>query len=222
MSVSGKRKALKGLHKSHEVASGSYKGSSGFHCISFDAERRISNKMWNTKCTFIHLYDLDNSNTVDPFIVADGGIKQRRILTNAAKSIIKAEIAADLFSSREGALEPPFMAPSVKSDHYSLVSATQLNLCVRLADTVKWCSFCNDFGDTLVLCAGCRVAGCVAQAGTPSGCLRWSPCIEEVDFIFYCPFCAGRDSRGPCKVSVNHFPTGLQFILLLASSAKSH
>ena len=37
----------------------------------------------------------------------------------------------------------------------------------------QWCSFCNDFRDRLLLCAGCRVALCSADVGSTRGCVPW-------------------------------------------------
>jgi len=59
-----------------------------------------------------------------------------------------------------------------------------------VADALKWCSLCNDFGSLLVLCAGCRVAICVKTHESLNGCLEWDVSIESPDFVYYCPYCA--------------------------------
>lgn len=56
----------------------------------------------------------------------------------------------------------------------------------------QWCSLCNDFPQTLLLCSRCRVGACVTSADSDKGCLAWAPCILEDGFVFKCPFCAKR------------------------------
>lgn len=73
------------------------------------------------------------------------------------------------------------------------------------ADMDKWCSFCNDFGETLVLCSTCRVCVCVTGPASARGCLRWDPCIDIPEFVFRCPLCTKR-SKSPCAVCTETVP----------------
>jgi len=54
--------------------------------------------------------------------VTYNGGESIRLLTDAARSIIKPAIERGEYSDRAGGLEPPFMAPSVDPNDYSLVS----------------------------------------------------------------------------------------------------
>ena len=63
------------------------------------------------------------------------------------------------------------------------------------ADVKQWCSFCNDFCDRLLLCAGCRVALCSADLGSTRGCVPWDVSMDGPDFIFICPYCAEANVR---------------------------
>ena len=60
----------------------------------------------------------------------------------------------------------------------------------RLIPWHKWCSVCDDFSGTLVLCAGCRVGVCTANNGGLSGCLAGSVELEDDNLIYYCRFCS--------------------------------
>ena len=69
------------------------------------------------------------------------------------------------------------------------------------ADVKQWCSFCNDFRDRLLLCAGCRVALCSADVGSTRGCVPWDASMDRPDFIFICPYCAKANAdTGPSTV----------------------
>ena len=91
-----------------------------------------------------------------------------------------------------------------------------LHIIYGIAHTPKWCSLCNDFGSLLVLCVGCRVAICVKTHETLNGCLEWDLCLEEPDFVYYCPYCArASESLSPvCMV----WPTSQPAWLTCASS----
>jgi hypothetical protein len=54
------------------------------------------------------------------------------------------------------------------------------------ADADKWCSLCNDFGETLVLCSTCRVCVYVTGPASTRECLNWDPCTKSPAFIFRC------------------------------------
>jgi hypothetical protein len=69
--------------------------------------------------------------------------------------------------------------------------------------SLKWCSFCNDFGEHLILCAGCAVGVCSASRESNLGCLIWDPIIERDDFIFYCTYCV-RSRKTKSIVCVLH------------------
>ena len=75
------------------------------------------------------------------------------------------------------------------------------------ADAKQWCSFCNDFRDRLLLCAGCRVAMCSAVVGSTRGCVPWNASMDRADFIFICPYCAETNQDpGPSTVRpATHF-----------------
>lgn len=71
----------------------------------------------------------------------------------------------------------------------------------------QWCSVCNDFGGTMVLCAGCRVAVCSGTADdTDSGCLEYDEAIEDDDFVYYCRFCNERGNVSEVDVGVYYLP----------------
>lgn len=59
----------------------------------------------------------------------DRGGESVRLLTDAAKSIIRQAIEAGCYSDRAGALEPPFMAPSEDPDDYPMVSPGRCFIC---------------------------------------------------------------------------------------------
>lgn len=89
------------------------------------------------------------------------------------------------------------MAPSDDPADYSNVSP--IYLVFTNAYNTQWCSFCNEFGGDLVLCAGCRTVVCMRIVGQPGGCISWTHRAEEEDFIFHCLFCT-RDMGTPSQV----------------------
>jgi len=134
-----------------------------------------------------------------------------KILTNAAKALIKKQHDENVFKNRDGISEPPFMAPSTNPDHYSEVRIiTQCLPCHCDIDvwSLKWCSVCTDFPDSmLVLCAGCRVGMCCTSLESSRGCVEWSVEIKSPDFIFYCHFCAKRLKKiCPVCIMPRHMP----------------
>ncbi|KAF9781086.1 hypothetical protein BJ322DRAFT_1023203 [Thelephora terrestris] len=152
------RAARRGAAKSH-------RGGQGYEPLDFDGEQRKVNKGWAERSVRCR----------------DEGTK---ILSDGAKIAIRQSIQAGVFSDRESALEPPFMAPSTDPDLYS-----------------KWCSVCGDFGHNLVLCAGCKMGVCTTTAETHTGCFSWDPKIERSDFVFYCPYCA-KASHKACELKL--------------------
>jgi hypothetical protein len=128
----------------------------------------------------------------DPPTVSSKGAECKKFLSDAAKVLIDASLADNNFKGSEDVEEPPFMKPSSNPEDYSYVSIiTHLRL--SRADHRKWCSFCNDFGKTLVLCSTCRVGVCVRTRGESSGCLLWEPHFGDPKFIFECHHCAPTD-----------------------------
>ena len=59
-----------------------------------------------------------------------------------------------------------------------------------------WCSICNDFGSTLILCAECRVTACMETMGTGIGCVAWDDTAFDDNFMYICPYCAFRPKGG--------------------------
>ncbi|KAF9646686.1 hypothetical protein BDM02DRAFT_3188658 [Thelephora ganbajun] len=110
------------------------------------------------------------------------GISPTRILSKAAKALISADIGQGRYRDRTSTNEPAYMSPSTDPTQYSL-----------------WCSFCYDFRETPVLCAGCRVGLCSAGLGSMRGCIVWDPRIRTDDFIFFCPYCIKSQKR-PCSI----------------------
>jgi len=131
--------------------------------------------------------------------VLRGNITCNKILTEAAKDVARQYIQGRGLRDPEEAKGPPFMLPSTDPDQYSYVRAISTPLFPACADKNKWCSFCNDFGETLVLCSTCRVCACVTGPASARGCFIWDPCIDSPEFVFRCPLCTKR-SRSPCVV----------------------
>ena len=76
---------------------------------------------------------------------------------------------------------------------------------MRLADALmdhQWCSVCDDFGGTIVLCAGCRVGVCTGSHDGLSRCLAWSAELEDENLIYYCRFCSEAGSSSAFDVGV--------------------
>ena len=64
---------------------------------------------------------------------------------------------------------------------------------------MQWCTFCGEFGRTLILCAGCRVGICSVSRDSPSGCFFWNQVIEQDNFVFYCHYCSA-ERKEACLV----------------------
>jgi len=122
--------------------------------------------------------------------VAEGKVEITFILSEGAKKVIKGCIRDGDFKGREGATEPPLMAPSAVPADYSKVSKICRSPWGMFAEDAKWCSICFDFGQTLLLCAGCRVGVCVTSPVSHIGCAVWHPGIHNNDFVYHCPWCA--------------------------------
>ncbi|KAF9779587.1 hypothetical protein BJ322DRAFT_1113387 [Thelephora terrestris] len=106
-------------------------------------------------------------------------VTQIKVLSDAAKAKICRDTGNGKYSDRGDAKEPPLMAPVTDATQYS-----------------RWCSFCNDFRDLLLLCAGCRVALCSSDVNSMRGCVPWNISMDRKDFIFLCPYCAGSNADG--------------------------
>jgi hypothetical protein len=117
-------------------------------------------------------------------------VKCEKVLTDAAKSIISRDLESGVHKEKKDRREPPFMAPSPNPDDYSIVCFPAFSLTV--AYHLQWCSFCNDYGAFLLLCAGCRVGICSKSPETSTGCLKWKPVVSMTNFVFYCPWCANK------------------------------
>ena len=129
----------------------------------------------------------------------EGG-QSRRLLTTKAKAIIRSAIDAGLYHRRDHRVEPPFMAPSNNPDHYPLASHTLVSYSGHTLISQKWCTYCNDFGEDLVLCLGCRNAVCLATTDDPTGCLKWIDAVEDdPDFTWECFTC----TRGKRAMTVS-------------------
>lgn len=108
--------------------------------------------------------------------------------------------------------EPPYMAPSPEPSEYPDVRIPCMTYAaiLQLMYRPKWCSTCNDFGEFLLLCAGCRVAVCSQTIDSTVGCLGWREEIYREDFVFYCTYCRSRKSRTGgvkvCEVCQGHCP----------------
>jgi len=127
-----------------------------------------------------------------------------KILTDAAKGVIRQRIQDCNPQDFVDVKEPPFMLPSTDPDDYSYVGAI-VDFISRCADADKWCSFCNDFGETLVLCSTCRIGVCVTSPESSRGCLIWDARINDPTFVFRCPLCTTR-SKSSCVVCVETAP----------------
>ncbi|KAF9789147.1 hypothetical protein BJ322DRAFT_1102529 [Thelephora terrestris] len=136
------------------------KAGQGFEGISLGAERRLLNKAVAIEFGIGHL-------------------QCSKVLSHAAKALIRQDIQNGKYSGMEDRREPPSMAPSDNPDDYSV-----------------WCSLCNDFGEFIILCSKCRVGICSTNPTISTGCLEWKPIVHEADFIFTCPFCvqSGRET----------------------------
>ena len=120
-----------------------------------------------------------------------------KVLSQRAQSIIRDAINAGKYNERVDGQGPPFMAPSDDRADYSNVCS--LRVAVAATHNVQWCSFCNEFGGELVLCAGCRIALCRRAPDQPGGCVKWCRQMEDDDFVFHCLFCT-RDMNRPSEV----------------------
>jgi len=81
------------------------------------------------------------------------------------------------------------MAPSTDPSDYSSVRIPHVIAALPCPNLLQWCSLCNDFGELLILCAGCRVAVCSSSLESGASCLQWSHETKKDDFVYYCPFC---------------------------------
>jgi len=139
----------------------------------------------------------------------EGG-QSHRLLTTKAKAVIRSAIDAGLYCERDHRVEPPFMAPSDNPDHYPLVSRTLVKYSSHTLISQKWCTYCNDFGEDLVLCLGCRNAVCLATTDDPTGCLKWNDDVKDnPDFTWECFTCtrgkrAMTVSTASCALPVAH------------------
>lgn len=139
----------------------------------------------------------------------EGG-QSRRLLTAKAKAIIRSAIDAGLYRERDHSVKPPFMPPSDNPDLYPLVSRTLVKYSSHTLISQKWCTYCNDFGEDLVLCLGCRNAVCLETTDDPTGCLKWSDEVEDnPDFTWECFTCtrgkrAMTVSTASCALRVAH------------------
>ena len=196
MSAKKKKGGVRTIRSYLQHGAKSFLAGQGFHSIGFDGEQRIVTKDWADKCESIQ--QRISALLTEP-IVTGGEVQFRRILTERAKSVIRTAIENGRFRNRSDATESTYMAPSDDPDAYSRVRLIDY-LDYRLyAHATKWCSFCKDFGEILVLCAGCRVGVCVTPPGLSTGCLFWGPSIDDDDFVFYCPICATA-AKKPCVV----------------------
>ncbi|KAF9784726.1 hypothetical protein BJ322DRAFT_1021414 [Thelephora terrestris] len=129
-----------------------------------------------------------------------------RVLSEAAKAAIRTAIQSGQYNERVDGLEPPAMAPSDVPEDYSMACILFFlvlkNLCT---DSVQWCSPCNDFGEYLILCAGCRVGICSTSQDINTGCLQWKPIVDSPEFIFYCLYCR-RSNKDTCLLSMRKEP----------------
>lgn len=125
---------------------------------------------------------------LDHFTVKGTEIPTRKVLSPAAIEAIKAGLKSNTFKGSREALEPAYMLPDTSPDKYSMV-CTVLPEFTDDAHMPKWCSFCFDFADILLLCAGCRVGVCSTSPISSRGCALWDEKIDDSDFIFYCPDC---------------------------------
>ena len=123
------------------------------------------------------------------YTVDRANITQNKILSTVAIAKIHRDTMDGRYSGRGDAREPPLMAPVTDASQYSRVRVDSI-MTRTAADVEQWCSFCNDFRDRLLLCAGCRVALCSADVGSTRGCVPWDVCIDSPAFIFICPYCA--------------------------------
>jgi len=144
--------------------------------------------------------------------VKKGGITATKILSKAAKHTILKEIELGRYRDRAHANEPAFMSPSADPGQYSLVCNAG-SVFLSHTYTEQWCSFCYDFGEMLLLCAGCRVSLCTARGSTMKHCVVWDPMIHQDSFIFFCPYCV-KSQRLPCSVGA-HYSAGFSWSMLL-------
>ena len=121
------------------------------------------------------------------------------LLTDRAKAIIQRDIGASLYKDRAKCLEPLFMAPSPDPGDYSQVRVEWMFPLKPHTHIVKYCLFCNDSAESLVLCVSCRDGLCVGGVDNLTGCLTWSPNVEDGELVFRCPFC----TKGPLEVSAD-------------------
>ena len=134
--------------------------------------------------------------------------KGTRILSAAAIATILQAQGPKAPVDDETNLRPPYMHPCAEPLKYSKVGVVIVFQAGSDA-LPKWCSICNDFGEILVLCAGCRVGVCVAGRGTSGGCFEYNPRIQSQDFVFYCPYCATARKKA-CQVRVGTATTTWQ------------
>jgi hypothetical protein len=205
---------IKTFRSYHRAAAKSFVSGQGFHSLSFDGEHRIVNRALAKKSESAHSF----STPLTKPAVTRGDVECRKVLSENAKLTIRAATESGRFHGRSKAKESPFMAPSENPDKYSPVSRVDLFAREPHTHTAKWCSFCKDFGECLVLCAGCRVGVCTNTDESSNGCLDWDPIIDDPNFVFYCPLCAMAAKR-PCAVSVERFFQTLVTELLLAAQA---
>ena len=135
----------------------------------------------------------DYHNPIHERSVLRGNVQCNKILTEEAKGVIRRHIQDHSPKASEEAKEPPYMLPSTDPDDYSYVGtiSNSLSACV---DADKWCSLCNNFGGTLMLCSTCRVSVCVTDPAELRGCLVWDACIQSPTFVFRCPLCTTSQS----------------------------
>jgi hypothetical protein len=69
--------------------------------------------------------------TANPASYKDGReyLRCEKVLSEAAKALIRRKAQAGAYEKREGSLEPPFMAPSDDAEEYSIVRGSPLSNC---------------------------------------------------------------------------------------------
>jgi hypothetical protein len=66
--------------------------------------------------------------------VKDAGVKQRKVLSKAAKKLIKKDIQSGRYTGQVDAREPPLMPPSIDERQYSMVGDYCFGVYTLLSD----------------------------------------------------------------------------------------
>lgn len=96
------------------------KAGQGLEALSFAAEHQLMNRAMARECECPALFSWVRFNII-LFKVGKECLECTKVLSPAAKAVIREETQKEKYATCRDNLEPPFMAPSDNLDDYSIV-----------------------------------------------------------------------------------------------------